>query len=472
MLSDFDVSLLGKSNVVGQTANHPSESGRRVVIFEAPPEDVAAAARSFGSDVLIEPLIPHKLLVDRVGGVQDPHADNRLAAAQSIVVVVSGSGAVIQGAELTLVLRFGDAERRLAAVTDITGRGSFSFEPFWSAAALIVAPVEGFWPMVVTNPTGVQFKIDCPSLPTATSYVGWWHRLIGLTEYGPQAGNGIVIGVVDSGIGAHPYLGHVTDAGQFMNGQYFSAGVDVQSHGTHVCGIITARPKVSTEFGGISPGAHVVSVRVVPDEGDVNQGDIASAIDFLVETHGVDIINLSLGATEASTIVHDAVLNAIDHGVLCVCAAGNDGRAVNWPAAFSEVVAVSAAGKRDWAPVGSLAAAAESDINGNGENSDLFVPQFSSRGVEIDSIAGGVGIISTALNRDPSMAGYCAKDGSSMASPAVAAALAVLLSRSVRLGSLGRNSERAAYARELLSAAFVSIGVASTLGGMGVPRVS
>src|SRR5207244_1868554 len=100
---------------------------------------------------------------------------------------------------------------------------------------------------------------------------------------------------------------------------------DVADHGTHIAGIIAAKPTSgSNDFGGICAGAEVFVARVYPgggpagQEGTASNGDIASAIDALASTQHVDVMNLSLGGPAPSEIEADAIMSAIEAGVLVI----------------------------------------------------------------------------------------------------------------------------------------------------------
>src|SRR5262249_7549133 len=135
------------------------------------------------------------------------------------------------------------------------------------------------------------------------------------------------------------------------------AAADVLGHGTHVSGIIGARPvEGSGDFAGLAEGAEIMVIRVFPQNGDANQGDIAEAIQRLA-TENCDLINLSLGGAQASDIERDAVRMAAARGSLCIAAAGNSfGQPIMYPAAYPEVAAVSAIGVVGAYPPGTLEA--------------------------------------------------------------------------------------------------------------------
>ena len=200
------------------------------------------------------------------------------------------------------------------------------------------------------------------------------------------------MGVVDTGLGRHPELQHCNSIGAYVDGLHLSdAGDDVESHGTHVCGIIASRPGSTDGFGGIAPGVDLVSARVFRAGGGANQADIANAIDALSQRHEIDLINLSLGSPQASEIERDAIIDAAEHGTLCVCAAANSNGAVEYPAAFAETLAIAAIGLEGWGPIGSVAYQQTPWQRERFGLNGLYHAGFSCYGAEINGGAPGVG---------------------------------------------------------------------------------
>ena len=95
---------------------------------------------------------------------------------------------------------------------------------------------------LVAAPPWHGITIDLPALPKFGP-LSWWHLVVGMARYARNRGDGIKIGVIDTGVGPHPYLSHVKRLGSTAGGKYNSspeAGADVEQHGTHVSGIIAA----------------------------------------------------------------------------------------------------------------------------------------------------------------------------------------------------------------------------------------
>ena len=489
------------------------ELARRVVVFDADPEEVSAKASTLPTDVIVEPEILHFPVAKRGGtksrarggrkraparraspararplGATTARAIdvNPAALAGSVAVAapptagplagtfsigVTGSGAPLEGAEVLVFLRGPIPVRDpLRAVTNAAGSAGFTLPCGFQAVATVASPAGDHWAMVRRNPTNGAV-IDCPPI-ASTGPLDWWHRLLGLTAHDPAAGGGIRVGVIDTGVGPHACLAHAVRAGAFINGAHDPAGgADVDSHGTHVSGLIGARPVTATDRAGIAPGAALMVARVFPGpHAGASQADIANALDHLSRTLRCDLVNLSLGASRPSQIEQDAIQDAVERGTLCICAAGNESGAVNWPAAFPEVIAVSALGARDTAPSGSVSALNVPTDPAKHGTGGAFLASFSCFGSEIDTIAPGVATVSTVPERFGLSRPYAAMDGTSMASPVACGALAVLLARSTRYGTL-TGAARADEARLILRNHSVSVGLSASFQGRGIPRI-
>ncbi|MFP4068573.1 MAG: S8 family peptidase [Opitutales bacterium] len=203
-------------------------------------------------------------------------------------------------------------------------------------------------------------------------------------------GSGVLVGILDSGIAAHPqfddvYIVHVDLAGGGVAGPG-------AAHGTSVASIITG-----TE--GVAPEAELFVVRVLDDEGLGNSFHVAEGIVQAADL-GVQVMNLSLGLYQDSQVLREAVRYAQDKGMLLVAAAGNDGFGrLPYPAGYPEVVSVTA-----------IDAA---------ERQALF-PNQSER---IDFAAPGVGILTAKDDEGTELF-----TGTSAAAPFVTGTVAALLS--------------------------------------------
>lgn len=462
--------ILSGVDVIGD--NKPDdETARRVLVVQTDPATIAAMPKD--PDVLVEPEILHYSDTHRPAGFLNGLPLSGFVAASNlqktinVQVVSAATKNGLNGAEVLVFLQGpGGIRRQLTQRTAANGRTQFAFPSIFQASALVAVPAGGHWSMVVRAPQ-LQTLVTCPPLPDGPH--GWWHRILGDAVEG---GDGIRVGVADTGLGPNAALAHVVDVGAFINGIHLPGhGADVDSHGTHVCGTIGARPVSLVGYEGIAAEAQLFSARVFgPGEG-ANQGDIANAIDELSRTHQVDLINLSLGSTRPSEIERDAIRDALERGTLCICAAANSAGPVEFPAAFPECVAVSALGFLGSAPDGSLSSTRLPVAAGAFGSDNLYLANFSCFGPNLDCAGPGVGIIATVPERFGLVEPYAAMDGTSMASPAVCAATAVLLSRDADYQALARDAVRAERARSILLQNCRTVGLASDLEGRGIPAI-
>jgi subtilisin family serine protease len=161
-------------------------------------------------------------------------------------------------------------------------------------------------------------------------------------------GREVVVAVVDSGA----QLDHPDLAGQLAPGRDFvqddATPQDGQGHGSHVSGIIAAASGNGVGVASVAPGAKVMPVRVLGDDGSGSSGDVAAGIDF-ARTAGADVINLSLGSevpilgAMGGDEIDAAIRRALNAGIVVVAAAGNNGVPVcEQPAASEGLLCVGA----------------------------------------------------------------------------------------------------------------------------------
>jgi len=193
-------------------------------------------------------------------------------------------------------------------------------------------------------------------------------------------------------------------------------------HGTHVAGIVGALRDNGIGMDGVANNVRLMSVRCVPD-GDEHDKDVANAIRYAVD-NGASIINMSFGKGFSwnKDVVDEAVQYAVKNDVLLVHAAGNSAENIDNSDNFPNDTYKKAKGflfwkkkKADsWLSVGAL----------NYQGGENAVAPFSNYGKQnVDLFAPGMAIYS-ALPDDE----YRYLQGTSMASPVVAGAAAVLRS--------------------------------------------
>jgi subtilisin len=228
-------------------------------------------------------------------------------------------------------------------------------------------------------------------------------------------GSGVKVAVIDTGIAPdHP---DVRVAGGYNALDKQQPWHDDHSHGTHVSGSIAALLD-GKGVAGVAPQASLYAVKVLSKDGG---GNLFAIMDGIMWTgnNGMQVANMSLGAAQEMPLLQYALQMARNAGVTLIAAAGNDGKAVNYPAAYPECVAVSAL-----CPTGIT----EPKLC---PNTSEGISTFSSRGPQVAFIAPGVRIPSTVpIFADAS--GYKAYSGTSMASPHVAGLAALAVARGAK----------------------------------------
>lgn len=229
-----------------------------------------------------------------------------------------------------------------------------------------------------------------------------WNLPVIHTEAGWDITRGdehIIIAVVDSGVDLnHPDLRRrLTNGYNVLENNDFPD--DDNGHGTHVAGIIASETNNREGVAGITWYNKIMPVKAMSAEGYGTTFDVAKGIIWAVD-HGADVINLSLGNYQPSSLLKESVDYAYDHNVVLIAAAGNENTSQpSYPAVYPEVLSVAA-------------------VSYTGQRAP-----FSNYVDYIDVTAPGVQISSTYFNQQ-----YAALSGTSMASPHAAGLAGLLLS--------------------------------------------
>lgn len=445
---------------------------RHVAVFDAEHGDVRDCP--WHEDLIVEPHMPHyagRARPPEVGEADEEELAAHAGEGRSVAVrVTDASGAPLAGVDVFAYFGEGADRQQVVRRTDGNGEAEITHAGHLALSNLAAVPASGYWPMIHSG-TAETVTFACPALPGAERGSGWWHRRAGFGRYAKTRGRGIRVGVIDTGVGPHDYLSHVHNLGSVLDAQLDErGGADIRGHGSHVAGIIGARPAAGEHYGGLAPGATLYAMRVFGKTGGAHQGDIALAIWAMAHERRCHLINLSLGTPKLSDIERDAIADAAERGAMCICAAGNTGGEVEYPAAFEDTLGVTALGWRDWGPEGSLAAHRRPEQHDRHARDGLYLANFSCYGKGVDVTGPGVGIISTVRGKPGNPTPYAAYGGTSMATPYVTGVLAAMLSRDAGYRRMPRDETRVAHARERLRSQCHDVGLEAHFQGHGLAR--
>ncbi|HEX9267400.1 MAG TPA: S8 family peptidase, partial [Candidatus Limnocylindria bacterium] len=255
-------------------------------------------------------------------------------------------------------------------------------------------------------------------------------------------GRGVTVAVLDSGVAADPDL--VQPANRILASVNFADQrlvSDPGGHGTHVAGIVAGNGGRSDgQFVGVAPEANIVDVRVLSSTGSGRISSVVRGIEWVLAhqaTYNIRVLNLSFGAPASTSYRTDPMSAAVEiawrRGLVVVVAAGNGGPARG---------TVASPGIDPYA----ITVGATDDRGTISPRDDTLAP-FSSWGsadsnAKPDLVAPGRRIVSirvpgSALDRlfpdrvitASTGATYIRMSGTSMATPVVSGAVALLLQR-------------------------------------------
>lgn len=251
------------------------------------------------------------------------------------------------------------------------------------------------------NPRGIGGWGGTDPAPIASQYAV---SMLGLSQAQAYSrGSGVVVAVLDTGVQLdHPALrAHLTTArydfvdndtepSDSVDGRdYDGDGVadEMAGHGTHVAGIVNL----------VAPDAMIMPLRVLNSDGRGDIFSVAEAIGYAVE-HGATVINLSLGTTDRTDVLEEALERATKRGAVIIAAAGNQNTEIEqFPASDNCALSVTAIGANN------------------------IKSSFANFGGRIDLVAPGDSIFSTFPP-----GGYAWWSGTSMTAPFVAGQVALI----------------------------------------------
>ncbi|MER6346708.1 S8 family peptidase [Streptomyces sp. NPDC001595] len=232
-------------------------------------------------------------------------------------------------------------------------------------------------------------------------------------------GKGVKIAVLDTGVDAT----HTDLKSQVVASKNFTKAADATDkfgHGTHVASIAAGTgAKSGGKYKGVAPGAQILNGKVLDDSGSGDDSGILAGMEWAAE-QGADVVNLSLGGPDGPEV--DPLEAAVDKlsaekGILFAIAAGNSGpESVGSPGSADAALTVGAVDDKDLL--------ADFSSTGPRVGDGAIKPDVTAPGVDITAASAKGSLIAQEVGEKP--AGYLTISGTSMATPHVAGAAAIL----------------------------------------------
>ena len=271
-------------------------------------------------------------------------------------------------------------------------------------------------------------------------------------------GNGVIVAVIDTGVNYNhiDLADHLWDGGaEFPNHGYNTYDnnndpMDHFSHGTHCAGTVCGDGTSGTSTG-IAPDATLMCVKALSDEGTGSAYTIQAGMEWAIE-HNADVLSMSLGVPTATisekTLLRNTCVTAMELGVVASVACGNEGN-MQWMNPIPDNVRVPGSCPPPWLHPD------QADVNPGGLSCVVSVgavnyydaaADFTSHGpvtwqstdyadyayqpgiglIRPDVCAPGVNIVSLDFASND---GFATMSGTSMACPAVAGTMALMLEK-------------------------------------------
>ena len=348
----------------------------------------------------------------------DEHGDTHVVPEDAVALLSQGKlDPRLFNVTQLVEVGYDDASRdRLPLIVDYPGQtprvasAEVSRElPALSAAAVSVERSADFWATArnadhvwLDGPVRASLDYSVPQIGAPDAWAAG------------HTGAGTTVAVLDTGIDAtHPDLSDAIAGVQ--NFTDAASADDGHGHGTHVASTITGNGAASGgKYRGVAPDAKLLNGKVLDDGGSGQDSWIIAGMEWAA-AGGADVVNMSLGGMAPSDGT-DPLSQAVDEltaetGTLFVIAAGNSGGPISSPGAADAALTVGAVDRDD-----ELA-----DFSSRRRVDGAIKPDLTGPGVNIVAAKAAHGQIG-----EPAADGYVSLSGTSMASPHVAGAAAIL----------------------------------------------
>ncbi|MCS0606253.1 S8 family serine peptidase [Streptomyces sp. LP11] len=232
-------------------------------------------------------------------------------------------------------------------------------------------------------------------------------------------GKGVKVAVLDTGVDtSHPDL-----KTQVLESKNFTGAADARDHfghGTHVASIVAGTgAKSGGKYKGVAPDAKILNGKVLDDSGSGDDSGILAGMEWAA-AQGASVVNLSLGGPDSPGVDPlEAEVNKLsaEKGILFAIAAGNDGpQSIGSPGSADAALTVGAVDGKD--------KLADFSSTGPRTGDGAVKPDVTAPGVDITAAAAKGSVIDQEVGEKPE--GYLTISGTSMATPHVAGAAAIL----------------------------------------------
>jgi subtilisin family serine protease len=302
------------------------------------------------------------------------------------------------------------------------------------AARLSSAQVDGLRrdPAVAAVVPDEPIELTAQSVPTGISRIGATRNPIAAID-GVDRRVDADVAIVDTGIASVADLN--VAGGINCSSSNRALWRDRNGHGTHVAGTVGAIDNGSGVVG-VAPGVRLWAVKILDDSGEGLLSWYVCGLDWIASQRDpinprrplIEAVNMSVAkwgrddatcGRTAKDVLHAAICRVVTNGITVVAAAGNDSgwASARVPAAYDEVITVSALADTDGKPGG---AGGHRCLSWGSYDIDDTFANYSNFGSDVDLIAPGKCIWSTVPG------GYGYSSGTSMAAPHVTGAVALL----------------------------------------------
>lgn len=232
-------------------------------------------------------------------------------------------------------------------------------------------------------------------------------------------GKGVKVAVLDTGVDTtHPDL-----KDQVKESRNFTQAADATDHfghGTHVASIVAGTgAKSGGKYKGVAPDAEILNGKVLDDSGYGDDSGIIAGMEWAA-AQGASVVNLSLGGfdtPEVDPLEAEVDKLSAEKGILFAIAAGNEGpQSIGSPGSADAALTVGAVDDKD--------KLADFSSTGPRIGDGAIKPDVTAPGVDITAAAAKGSVIDREVGEKPE--GYLTISGTSMATPHVAGAAAIL----------------------------------------------